>query len=47
MSILAAVPGGSLLEAPIEVPLEKDWTPFAEAAIYKSDRTPARGMGCA
>ena len=41
MSILAAVPGGSLLEAPIEVPLEKDWTPFAEQ-LYTSLTEPQR-----
>ena len=41
MSILAAVPGGSLLEAPIEVPLEKDWTPFAKQ-LYTSLTEPQR-----
>jgi hypothetical protein len=41
MSILAAVPGGSLLEAPTEVPLEKDWTPFAEQ-LYTSLTEPQR-----
>ena len=41
MSILAAVPGGSLLEAPIEVPLEKDWAPFAKQ-LYTSLTEPQR-----
>ena len=30
MSILAAVPGGSLLEEPIETPMQVDWSPFAK-----------------
>ena len=41
MSILAAVPGGSLLEEPIEIPMQVDWSPFAQQ-LYNSLTEPQR-----
>ena len=41
MSILATVPGGSLLEEPIEIPMQVDWSPFAKQ-LYNSLTEPQR-----